>query len=146
LTSGEIRRTVAERTQSERVVPRHQSGHFRGGHRVPFLARWPKRIRAASRSDRLICLTDVMATCADIVGVKLPDNAGEDSVSFLPTLKGEAQASRSAVVHHSINGSFAIREGNRKLILCPDSGGWSAPQPRSSEAKDLVDTQLYDLA
>ena len=49
------------------------------------------------------------------------------------------------MVHHSINGSFAIRQGNWKLELCSDSGGWSNPKPGSAEAKRLPDTQLYDL-
>ena len=48
-------------------------------------------------------------------------------------------------MHHSINGSFAIRAGNWKLELCSDSGGWSNPKPGSAEAKRLPDTQLYDL-
>lgn len=120
---------------------------FDGGHRIPFIARWPDRVRAGSRSDQTICLTDLMATCAEILGAKLPDNAGEDSVSLLPALLGTAQVPlRGSVVHHSINGSFAIRQGNWKLELCADSGGWSAPKPGSREAKALPDTQLYDLS
>ena len=59
-----------------------------GGHRIPFIARWPGKVRAGSSSDQLIGLTDLLATCADLVGVKLPDNAGEDSVSILPALCG----------------------------------------------------------
>lgn len=118
-----------------------------GGHRIPFIARWPDRVRAGSRSDQTICLTDLMATCADILGAKLPDNAGEDSVSILPALLGTDKAPlRGSVVHHSINGSFAIRQGNWKLELCADSGGWSDPKPGSKEAKGLPDTQLYDLS
>ncbi|QOV89750.1 sulfatase-like hydrolase/transferase [Humisphaera borealis] len=54
-----------------------------GGHRIPFIVRWPDRVKAASRSDQLICLTDLMATCAEIVGAKLPETAGEDSVSIV---------------------------------------------------------------
>ena len=119
---------------------------FDGGHRVPFLVRWPAQVKPGSRSDQIICLTDLMATCADIVGVKLPDTAGEDSVSILPALLGIDKAPlRESVVHHSINGSFAIRQGNWKLELCSDSGGWSNPKPGSAEAKRLPDTQLYDL-
>jgi hypothetical protein len=85
-----------------------------------------------------------MATCADILGAKLPDNAGEDSVSILPALQGKTWP--RAVVHHSINGSFAIRQGNWKLELCADSGGWSAPRPGSKEAQGLPTTQLYDMS
>jgi arylsulfatase A-like enzyme len=117
-----------------------------GGHRIPFIARWPGRIKPGTKSDQLICLTDLMATCADILGVKLPDNAGEDSVSILPALLGKADKPlRESVVHHSINGSFAIRQGQWKLELCPSSGGWSDPKPKTAEAKQLPPVQLYDM-
>src|SRR5207249_3456167 len=57
---------------------------YDGGHHIPFLARWPGVVKAGGRYEPYICLTDLMATCADILGVKLPDNAGEDSLSILP--------------------------------------------------------------
>ena len=117
-----------------------------GGHRIPFIARWPGRIKGGTTSDQLICLNDLMATCADILAVKLPDNAGEDSVSILPALLGRADKPlREAVVHHSINGSFAIRQGRWKLELCADSSGWSEPKPGSKEARRLPPIQLYDM-
>jgi arylsulfatase A-like enzyme len=120
---------------------------FDGGHRVPFLARWPDRVKAGSRIDQTICLTDLMATCAEIVEATLPADVGEDSVSFLPALLGTDSAPlRQTVVHHSINGSFAIRQGHWKLELCAGSGGWSDPKPGSKEEKGLPETQLYDLA
>ncbi len=119
---------------------------FEGGHRVPFIVRWPDRVQAGRHSAQTICLTDLMATSAEILGVTLPDNAGEDSVSILPALLGTDKAPlREFVVHHSINGSFAIRQGRWKLELCADSGGHSDPKPGSKEAKGLPDTQLYDL-
>ena len=118
-----------------------------GGHRIPFVARWPDKILPGTRSDQRICLTDLMATCADILGSQLPDNAGEDSVSILPALLGKADKPlREAVVHHSVNGSFAIRAGKWKLELCASSGGWSAPKPGSKEAKRLPPVQLYDMS
>lgn len=120
---------------------------FDGGHRIPFIARWPDRTKAGSRCGQTICLTDLMATCADILGAKLPDDAGEDSVSILPALLGTDKSPlHEAVVHHSINGSFAIRQAKWKLELCADSGGWSDPKPGSKEAKGLPQTQLYDLS
>jgi arylsulfatase A len=120
---------------------------YEGGHRIPFIARWPGRIKPGTRSDQLICLNDLMATCADILRVKLPGDAGEDSVSLLPALLGETDKPlREAIVHHSINGSFAIRQGNWKLVLCPDSGGWSTPRPGQTNANHLPLVQLYDLA
>ncbi|MEX2119923.1 MAG: arylsulfatase [Pirellulales bacterium] len=124
----------------------HKADIFEGGHRVPFLVRWPARVTGGSTSDRLVCLTDLVATCAEIVGVALPDTAGEDSVSFLPTLLGRGDGPpREAVVHHSVNGSFAIRQGRWKLCLCPDSGGWSDPRPGQAPA-GAAPVQLFDLA
>jgi arylsulfatase A-like enzyme len=120
---------------------------FDGGHHIPFIARWPEQIEAGSASDQLICLNDLLATCADMLGQKLPEDAAEDSVSILPALRGRAKHPlREAVVHHSVNGSFSIRQKNWKLELCSDSGGWSAPQPGSAEAKRLPPIQLYDLS
>ena len=120
---------------------------FEGGHRIPFLVRWPGQVRPGTRCDQLLCLTDLLATCADLLKAELPSEAGVDSVSFLPALRGTADKPlREAVVHHSINGSFAIRRGNWKLALCADSGGWSSPRPNSAEARGLPDVQLYDLA
>jgi len=125
----------------------HKADIFEAGHRVPFLVRWPAKIKAGSTSDQLICLTDFMATCAEMVGAKLPAHAAEDSVSILPALLGQAaNPLREAVVHHSINGSFAIRQGSWKLILSSSSAGWSDPRPNSPAAKALPPVQLYDLA
>jgi arylsulfatase A len=123
----------------------HKADIFEGGHRIPFLVRWPEKVKAGSKSDETICLTDLMATCADITGEDLPKNAGEDSISILPAMLGEDLSSpiREATVHHSINGSFAIRKGKWKLILCPGSGGWSAPKGKAT--KGLPAIQLYDL-
>jgi arylsulfatase A-like enzyme len=119
---------------------------FDGGHRVPFIVRWPDRIQAGTASDQTICHTDLIATCAELIGVTLPDDAGEDSVSILPALLGQDKAPlHEAVVHHSINGSFAIRQGKWKLELCASSGGWSDPKPGSADAKQLPSVQLYDL-
>jgi arylsulfatase A len=118
-----------------------------GGHRIPFIARWPARIKPGTQSAQLICLSDLLATCADIVGTKLPDNAGEDSVSILPALLGNADKPlRDAIVHHSGMGLFAIRQGNWKLELCGSSGGWSDPATGSKAATLLPPIQLYDMA
>jgi arylsulfatase A-like enzyme len=120
---------------------------FEAGHRVPFVARWPGKVRAGSSTDQIVSLNDLMATCAEMLGAKLPDNAGEDSVSMLPVLLGRATSPvREAVVHHSINGSFAIRQGPWKLILSSSSGGWSAPRPGTPTANKLPPIQLYDLS
>jgi arylsulfatase A len=117
-----------------------------GGHRVPLIVRWPTKVKAGSTCDHLVSLTDLMATCADILGVALPDSAGVDSVSMLPALLGTpGKPTREAIVYHSIHGNFAIRRGRWKLVLCPDSGGWSAPRRWTPEAKALPSVQLYDI-
>lgn len=124
----------------------HKADIFEGGHRIPFIARWPGKVEAGSTCGATICLTDLLATAAGIVGAPLPADVGEDSVSFLPALTGTADGPvREAVVHHSINGSFAIRQGKWKLELCPGSGGWSAPRPKKAAQMDLPPVQLYDL-
>ena len=116
-----------------------------GGHHIPFLARWPGRIKPGSVSTQLICLTDLLATCADVLGTNLPPGSGPDSVSILPALRGQTAPVHEAVIHHSVNGSFAVRCGKWKLELCPDSGGWSSPKPGSAEAGKLPPVQLYDM-
>ncbi len=91
---------------------------YEGGHRVPFIARWPGKIKPGSQCDDTICLNDLIATCAEIVGAKLPDNAGEDSFSILPDLLGTAKGPvREFTLHQSLNGDLAIRQGTWKLIF-----------------------------
>lgn len=120
-----------------------------GGHRVPFIVSWPAVIKEGRRTDALVCLTDVMATVADITGAELPNNAAEDSISFLNVLKDTGDALRTDVVHHSIEGQFAIRDGKWKLICCPGSGGWSKPGTKAA-LKEIGDdgpfVQLYDMS
>lgn len=118
---------------------------YEGGHRVPFVARWPGHVEAGTRCNDTICLGDWMATCGELIGKTIPGDAAEDSFSFAAQLAGKKPAApRAAVVHHSINGSFAIRDGKWKLCLCPDSGGWSQPTPGNAP-KDTPDVQLFDL-
>ncbi|HSJ03404.1 MAG: arylsulfatase [Verrucomicrobium sp.] len=118
---------------------------YEGGHRVPFIVQWPAVAKAGSVYEHPICLVDFMATCADALGIALPENAAEDSVSLLPALKGGNQPVREAVVHHSITGAFSIRQGSWKLELCPGSGGWSDPRP-GTEPAGAPRLQLFDLA
>lgn len=119
---------------------------WEGGHRVPFLVRWPAKVKPGTKSDALVCLTDLMATTAEITGAKLPENAAEDSVSFLPVLLQAGKSMRTRIIHHSIHGQFAIREGNWKLAFCPGSGGWSAPGDVEARKQGLPAVQLYDLS
>jgi len=122
----------------------YKSDAWDGGHRIPCVARWPGIIEPGSQCDALVCLSDLMATCAEIVGGELPDNAGEDSVSMMPLFRGAGATERSTVVHHSIQGKFAIRDGRWKLVLCPGSGGWTHNDEEAAKA-GLPLVQLYDM-
>jgi len=114
-----------------------------GGHRIPFIARWPKHIKPGSVCSNLFCLTDMLATVAAIVGVELPADAGEDSYNQLSVLLDRAPITpvREAVVHHSSEGMFAIRKGNWKLIAGRGSGGWSDRGKQTDPPG-----QLYDMS
>jgi arylsulfatase A len=91
---------------------------YEGGHRVPFLARWPGKVQAGSLWKHPVCLNDLLATAAEICGAPLPPNAGEDSVSLLPALLGTGDApTRKATVHQSANQDLAVRQGPWKLIV-----------------------------
>ncbi len=124
----------------------HKADIYEGGHRVPFIVHWPEKIQHARTTSTTICTTDLMATLADLVDYELPDQAGEDSFSFLPLFTGATETTpiREATVHHSIDGSFAIRKEEWKLILCPGSGGWSFPRT-PEELEGLPPMQLYNL-
>jgi len=122
-----------------------------GGHRVPFLVSWPGVVEPGSRCDQLVCLTDVVRTVAKMLKAELPDDAAEDSISFLPALQGMSEKARRDVIHHSVSGYFAIRRDQWKLSLCPDSGGWTAPKPSAAswekiQSAGLPLLQLNDMA
>lgn len=125
----------------------HKADIYDGGHRVPFIVRWPGRVKGGATSKQMVCLTDFMATAAEAIGEPLPATVAEDSFSFLPVLVGNgSKAKRTALVHHSINGAFAVRQGRWKLNLCPGSGGWSAPRPGKDDLSGLPPVQLFDLS
>ncbi|MEM0967940.1 MAG: arylsulfatase [Verrucomicrobiota bacterium] len=118
---------------------------WEGGHRVPFLVKWPKVVAPGSTNDQLLCLTDLFATTADLLKKPIPQGAAEDSVSFLPALTNQPiESSRAGVIHHSISGHFAYRQGKHKLILARASGGWTSPKENQAP-KDAPKAQLYDL-
>lgn len=116
-----------------------------GGHRVPFLVQWPDVVKAGSRCEALVCLTDVFATAAELAGFEIPQSAGEDSVSFLPLLNQTKAGTRQSVIHHSISGRFAIRSGDWKLSLCSGSGGWSSPKDAQATNQGAAKWQLYNM-
>ena len=92
---------------------------YEGGHRVPFVVRWPGQVEAGSVTDETVCLNDLMATAAEIVGAKLPDEAGEDSHSLVPLLQ-RGKTVREATVHQSSTGDLALRQGPWKQIFFKD--------------------------
>jgi arylsulfatase A len=97
---------------------------WEGGHRVPFIARWPGRIPAGQASDQLINTTDIFATLASVVDFKLPDDAAVDSFDMLPALLGTARAPiRPHMLSQSFRGEFQLRQGNWKYLNHMGSGG-----------------------
>jgi arylsulfatase A-like enzyme len=119
---------------------------WEGGHRVPFLVRWPEGVKAGTVSEQLICTTDLMATVAEISNIELPENVGEDSVSFLPALKGKEipNIGNRGVVHHSDSGKFSIRRGKWKLLF-DDYGGSRRTNPKDKPVINSADLLLFDM-
>ncbi|HIA18481.1 MAG TPA: arylsulfatase [Planctomycetaceae bacterium] len=104
--------------QSNGIYREGKRSIYEGGHRVPFILRWPAQVKAGSQWTRPVCQTDILATLSELVGQQLPANAGEDSVSFLNVLSGEkTQPQRPPMIHHSIQGRYAIRSGEWKLVM-----------------------------
>jgi len=122
----------------------YKSDAWDGGHRVPFIVRWPGKVAAGTTQSALVSQTDLMATMAQVVGASLPANAGEDSYSMMPLLTEGAVTTRGHAVHHSISGKFAVRTDRWKLILCPGSGGWTLDDADAAD-DGLPMIQLYDM-
>ncbi|MFV0267654.1 MAG: sulfatase family protein [Draconibacterium sp.] len=119
-----------------------KSDVWEGGHRVPFIVKWPGKVQSDTQSGQQICTTDWLATCADMLNKNLEGNEGEDSYSFLPSLLNETydESYRGAVIHHSLPGEFAIRKSDWKYIDCRGSGGWTTPGRESDPPG-----QLYNI-
>ena len=120
---------------------------WEGGHRMPFIARWPGRIRAGSTSRQTICFTDMLATFAAVADAKLPPDAGPDSFNILPVLLGkqpEAKPIRGPIVIPARRGMMSIRSGHWKLITGLGSGGFSKPSNTKPQPGGPVG-QLYHL-
>lgn len=119
---------------------------YEGGHRVPFLMRWPAVIKAGRKVDIPVCQSDYFASIADIIGVPIPDNAGEDSYSLYPALLSEEfdRGLRGPVIHHSFTGHFAIRQGDWKLNMFRGSGGSLEPRFFVPEEGEAI-YELYNL-
>ena len=116
-----------------------------GGHREPFIVRWPGQVEASCTSNQLVCLGDLMATCTAIIGAELPDDAGSDSINILPIMKVWEKSVRDTLVHHSGDGLFSIRYGPWKLIERLGSGGFSKPARLEPQPGGPAG-QLYNIA
>jgi arylsulfatase A len=117
----------------------YKSDAWEGGHRMPFIVRWPGVVKPGSICGQIVEQADLMATFADVLGSKLRDNVGEDSFSLLPLLKGGDKPVRENAVSCSISGVPSVRSGSWKLILAPGSGGWT----KGDSGQPI---QLYNLA
>ena len=116
-----------------------------GGHRIPFMVRWPGHIEPGTVRDHLLCLTDIEASLAGVLGLQLPHDAAEDSFDQSPVWLGNsAAAPRRAIVNHSNLGMFSIRQDNWKLVLGLGSGGFTPPAT-AEPVPGGPEGQLYDL-
>ncbi len=121
---------------------------WEAGHRMPFIVRWPHKVAPGAVSHRLVCFTDVMATLASIVGYRLADDEGPDSMDFSGALLGKESpvgSVRTSLVMKSSAGLMTVRHGQWKLIDGLGSGGFSQPakiEPQPGQPAG----QLYNLA
>jgi arylsulfatase A len=113
---------------------------WEGGHRVPFIVRWPGVVKDGVACDQLVHQSDLLRTLAEVVGATLPENAGEDSFSMLSLFKGSDEPIREHAVSTSISGIPALRAGSWKYIAAPGSGGWG----KGGDSSQPV--QIYDLS
>lgn len=121
---------------------------WEGGHRVPFVVRWPKVVPAGAVSDGLVSQIDVYATLAAVVGAEIPAGSAEDSYDQLSLWRGRAKSARDTLVHNTNPKGYALRHGDWLLIDAP-TGGVSKVPAWYDEANDYVDDaepgELYNL-
>jgi arylsulfatase A len=126
----------------------HKSDIWEGGHREPFIVRWPARIEAGTVSGQMVSHSDLFATVADVLDAAIPRSAAEDSVSNLPLWLGRDEPVRTDLVSHSGGGGFAIRRGDWKLEFTTTGDGMDARYAETLGAAptEYLPAQLYDLA
>lgn len=139
---GSIKKTGHDPSKPYRGI---KADIYEGGHRVPFIVSWPSTIAQGKINPQLFGLNDVIATLAGIIGLPDKKKEFEDSRDFSPIFLGKSDSiTREHLVNHSINGSFAIRKGDWKLILAEGSGCWTKTVPPNPGEK-LPPVQLYNL-
>lgn len=123
---------------------------YEGGHRVPFIVRWPGLTKPGTTGEALASQIDLLATFASALDFDLPENAAEDSHDMLPYLRGEADAIRRTHIHNTNANQYAIRHGDWLLIDAKtgySSQGFAAWEKRRGyPADDDATVELYDLA
>ena len=141
-------------TDEEMKQYNHQANHhwrgrkgdiYEGGNRVPFLVKWPAKIKAGSTSGQLVSTTDFLATFTQLAGASTPGNEKKDSYSFLPVLTAAPLGKtplRKQMVYHSSEGMFALRSGSMVFVKGMGSGGFLKGKPESG---DTAQFQLYNL-
>lgn len=128
---------------------------WEGGHRTPFIVKWPGKVKPNSVSDQLLSLTDVMATFAEIIGAEIPHDAAEDSYNMLPALLGKAgkEPVRQYMLQQTWTLEMSIRNGNWKYLDHKGSGGnnyerdgeWGMKQYTIEDTDPDAPGQLYNL-
>ncbi len=120
----------------------HKADIWEGGHRVPFVVKWPGKVEPGSSSNQLLCITDIFATCHQLIsGQPLAMNQGEDSFSFMDLITGISSSSnRDHLVSHSVHGEFAFRQHGWKIVF-------ALPEQNRNESRGKpAKVELYHLA
>ncbi|HTU27272.1 MAG TPA: arylsulfatase [Pirellulales bacterium] len=122
---------------------------WEGGHRIPFLVRWPAHVKAGAVSDALVSQVDLMATLAAVVGAELPAGAAPDSYSLLDVWEKGAESPRHTIIHNTNPGGYAVRHDNW-LLVAAKTGAVSKPPEWFNEefgyGKNEFAGELYDLS
>ena len=117
---------------------------YDGGHRTPYIIKYPKFIQPGLECRRMVSFSDLVATIAELLGIELPEDTAEDSISNLSLLKGEDTPVRDNIVFSCMSGALAIQKGPWRLEMCPGSGGpdeWFDPPDFSK----MPEFQLYNM-
>ena len=149
----------AERYAYDRIrnFDHHSSGPLRGvkrdlwegGHRVPFLVRWPGVVKPGTVTDALVSQVDLMATLASVVGATLPEDCAHDSYNLLPVWKGGGPSPRRSIVHNTMANAYAIRHEQWLLIAAHTGAVSQVPAWFDKEfgyEKNAHPGELYDLS